>query len=165
MSESYVVKTRCGSDTYVKPDGKIGTAGKGALIGEELSFTLSASSDQTLVQPDDYIVRRLTPTECNRLQGFPDEFDDLAGCNADAVTDAVADSLGYEGGSEKREKLHKNVSRWSKSTPDSRRYKAMGNSMAVPTIAWLGKRIEAFDVLHYDEIGLDGLDGLGEKGE
>lgn len=55
-------------------------------------------------------VRRLTPTEAERLQGFPDGHTDI----------------GWKG----------------KSTPDSHRYKAMGNSMAVPVMAWIGKRIQ-----------------------
>lgn len=54
-------------------------------------------------------VRRLTPTECERLQGFPDSYT--------AVTH--------------RRKL----------AADGPRYKALGNSMAVPCIQWLGERI------------------------
>lgn len=49
-------------------EGKPG-GGKGPMIGER-SFTLATSNDQTL--SIDSIVRRLTPTECERLQGFPD---------------------------------------------------------------------------------------------
>lgn len=66
-------------------------------------------------------VRRLTPTECERLQGFPD---------------------GYT-----------NVPWKGKPTaPDSHRYKALGNSMAVPVMRWLGDRIGLMtDVL--DELG------------
>jgi len=54
-------------------------------------------------------VRRLTPVECERLQGFPDGWTDIE-----------------PGG---------------KDTPDSPRYKALGNSMAVPVMAWIGRRI------------------------
>ena len=56
-------------------------------------------------------VRRLTPIEVERLQGFPDN--------------------------------HTNIP-WNKkpNAPDSRRYKAMGNSMAVPVMQWLGRRIQ-----------------------
>ena len=55
-------------------------------------------------------VRRLTPIECERLQGFPDN--------------------------------HTNIP-WRKKdeSPDGPRYKAMGNSMAVPVMHWLGQRI------------------------
>ena len=44
--------------------------GKGPLVSEDSSLTLSARNDQTLV--DGASVRRLTPLECERLQGFPD---------------------------------------------------------------------------------------------
>lgn len=55
-------------------------------------------------------VRRLTPTECERLQGFPDGYTD--------------------------------IKPKGKATPDGPRYKALGNSMAVPVMRWLGKRIQ-----------------------
>ena len=58
-------------------------------------------------------VRRLTPTECERLQGFPD------GYTAIPWRGKPADHC-----------------------PDGPRYKALGNSMAVPCMAWIGKRIQ-----------------------
>ena len=57
-------------------------------------------------------VRRLTPTECERLQGFTDGWTDVE----------------YRG----------------KPAPDAQRYKALGNSMAVPVVRWIGERIERF---------------------
>lgn len=60
-------------------------------------------------------VRRLTPTECERLQGFPDGHT----------------AIEYKG----------------KPAPDGQRYKALGNSMAVPCMAWLGKRIKEVEAL------------------
>lgn len=57
-------------------------------------------------------VRRLTPTECERLQGFPDE--------------------------------HTLVRFKGKPAADGPRYKALGNSMAVPCMAWIGKRIDKY---------------------
>lgn len=53
-----------------KPGG-----GKGPLVKEEMSLTLATSNDQTLFEPENatYRVRRLTPRECERLQGFPDD--------------------------------------------------------------------------------------------
>lgn len=59
-------------------------------------------------------VRRLTPRECERLQGFPDGYTDIP----------------YRG---------------RKVCPDSPRYKALGNSWAVPCARWIGKRIQAVD--------------------
>ena len=121
MKKSTMLKVRGGSATYKKDDGSIGTAGKGALMSEEVTFTLSVSQDQTLFTQDDeeYIVRRLTPKECERLQGFPDDWTKI-----------------------------------DQDTSDTRRYKQMGNSMAVPVMMMLGRRIEAFDILHGDEVDM-----------
>lgn len=55
-------------------------------------------------------VRRLTPLECERLQGFPDNWT--------------------------------NVEFRGKPAPDGRRYKALGNAMAVPVVKWIGERVE-----------------------
>ena len=101
---AYVLKVRGGKDTYTKRDGSTGTAGKGALMEEEVAFTLAATQDMTLV--DGYIVRRLTPTECERLQGFPDGWTDIQ----------------WKG---------------QEHAPDTPRYKALGNSMAVPVMRWM----------------------------
>jgi DNA (cytosine-5)-methyltransferase 1 len=60
-------------------------------------------------------VRRLTPKECERLQGFPDNYTDIKSKN--------------------------------KPTPDGPRYKALGNSMAVPVMAWIGQRIEQVEAI------------------
>jgi DNA (cytosine-5)-methyltransferase 1 len=56
-------------------------------------------------------VRRLTPTECERLQGFPDGYTNIP---------------------------------WRKAaeSPDGPRYKALGNSWAVPVVRWIGQRIQ-----------------------
>ena len=62
-----------------------------------------------------YIVRRLTPLECERLQGFPDGFTDIG---------EWTDSKG---------KVHK--------ASDSARYKALGNSIALPPWKWVLKRL------------------------
>lgn len=70
-----------------------------------------------------YVVRRLTPLECERLQGFPDGWTDIkVKCVKDRKT----------GG-------YKVVP--VEETPDTPRYKAMGNSMAVPCMRWIGERI------------------------
>ena len=44
--------------------------GKGPLMSENISLTIATSNDQTLFTKG--TVRRLTPTECERLQAFPD---------------------------------------------------------------------------------------------
>lgn len=87
-----------------------------------------------------YIVRRLTPVEAERLQGFPDNYTNLRGCDVDAVTDKVAASLGYD--EKEKAALRRKVAKWSEETPDSPRYKAIGNSMCVNVMRWIGERIE-----------------------
>ena len=156
VPKAYMLKVRCGSSTYVKPDGSIGTAGKGALVSEDVSFTLAASQDQTLFQEvdGDYVVRRITPTEAERLQFFPDGWTDLTGCDAEELADKVAVALGIEQGTKEYKALLRNMKKWVNNTPDSPRYKAMGNSITTTVLEVLGRRIQAFDELHYDEIGL-----------
>lgn len=116
-----VFKVRGGADTYMKHDGSVGTAGKGALSNEEVAFTVAATQDQTLFapQPTGYIVRRLTPTECERLQGFPDGWTDIG---------EWTDSKGKK-----------------RQTSDGARYRALGNSFAVPVIRWIGERIQSIE--------------------
>ena len=52
-------------------EGKPG-GGKGPLISEDKSLTIATSNDQTLLNKG--TVRRVTPVECERLQGFPDDW-------------------------------------------------------------------------------------------
>jgi DNA (cytosine-5)-methyltransferase 1 len=66
------------------------------------------------------IVRRLTPKECERLQGFPDGYTNIAW-------------------------------RGKATAPDSRRYKALGNSMAVPVMRWIGRRIQGSSLVERNE--------------
>lgn len=86
---AYTLKIRGGADTYIKQDGSIGTAGKGPLVQTDLSATLGVTQDQYLFAPvegehsEDYIVRRLTPTECAKLQLFPPDW-----CNDVAHSDS-----------------------------------------------------------------------------
>jgi DNA (cytosine-5)-methyltransferase 1 len=61
-------------------------------------------------------VRRLTPIECERLQGFPDNYTRIPWGGAPA-----------------------------EECPDGHRYRALGNSMAVPVMRWIGERIQLVD--------------------
>lgn len=122
--------------------------GEGPMVGEDVSYTLATGQDQTMFQPegDGYIVRRLTPKECERLQGFPDGHTDLTGFDPEALLAAMpAEEDGKERG-----KVERNVRKWCAACPDAPRYKACGNSMAVPVIRWLGERIEMVDALVED---------------
>ena len=137
VAHSHAFKIRGGGNGDGSRGGPVGgTGGTGYLGQDEMAFTVAASQDQyvahdvantlranpgsgfrsdgspveSLVYVNDshnWIVRRLMPIECERLQGFPDNWTDVR-------TD----------------------------TPDGPRYKAIGNSMAVPVMAWLGKRIQ-----------------------
>jgi DNA (cytosine-5)-methyltransferase 1 len=124
--------------------------GKGYLGSDEVAFTISTHqdrhifSDPAIYQDSEFgvqaydqagtlragripahqmtlqqsTVRRLTPVECERLQGFPDNFTAIP---------------------------------WRKKgaedCPDGPRYKALGNSMAVPVMRWIGKRIQMVEDL------------------
>ena len=72
---------------------------------DTITPTLDKSKTPAVAQQ--MAVRKLTPIECERLQGFPDGYTNI-----------------------------------KENCPDGHRYKAMGNSMAVPVMKWIGKRIE-----------------------
>ncbi len=88
-----------------------GPQGKG--FQEDVAFTQDSRSSADVVQFG-MQVRRLTPVECERLQGFPDDHTLIAWRGKDAAE-----------------------------CPDGPRYKAIGNSMAVPVMRWIGERIAA----------------------
>lgn len=82
--------------------------GDGAMVASEIGKVFTG--------PNPMLVRRLTPLECERLQGFPDGHTLIA----------------WKGKS-------------AEECPDGPRYKAIGNSMAVPVMRWIGKRIALSD--------------------
>lgn len=82
--------------------------GDGAMVASETA--------DKIMEANPMLVRRLTPLECERLQGFPDGHT----------------LIGWKG-------------KPAEECPDGPRYKAIGNSMAVPVMRWIGKRIAAFD--------------------
>lgn len=71
------------------------------------------NSTVTMIQQPGAAVRRLTPTECERLQGFPDDYT----------------LIPWRG-------------KPAEECPDGPRYKAIGNSKAVPVVRWIGRRIQ-----------------------
>lgn len=119
-----------------KVRGGCAGGGKGYLGSDDTAFTLSTNQDQQIAVGVDVYnasisgdiastitaatgistasgaklmqhmrVRRLTPKECERLQGFPDDYTNIPNAK------------------------------------DTNRYKALGNSMAVPVMRWIGERI------------------------
>ena len=97
-----------GSETIAIQDGFSGQNGRNWNI--EKSFTLNSTDKHSVA--NSMQVRRLTPTECERLQGFED------GHTKIPYRNKPADEC-----------------------PDGPRYKALGNSMAVPVMKWIGERI------------------------
>lgn len=99
----------------VMPAVAFNNTGQGWWNGADAAATVRKGDDQggggacesTLVATT--AVRRLTPRECERLQGFPDDYT----------------LVPYRG----------------KPAADGPRYKALGNSMAVPCMRWIGERI------------------------
>jgi DNA (cytosine-5)-methyltransferase 1 len=85
-------------------------------------------------------VRRLTPLECERLQGFPDGYTALTDYPAwrDLDEHESPEELAEAGYQVRRTK--KGV--WRVNDPDGPRYKALGNSMAVDVMRWLGGRLK-----------------------
>ena len=101
-----------GREGGAMPEGPHDTANLRAASG--------GSSRSYVAQP--WAVRRLTPVECERLQGFPDDFTRIP----------------YRGKPADR-------------CPDGPRYKALGNSMAVNVMAWIGERIALVDAMEEGE--------------
>jgi hypothetical protein len=79
---------------------------------------MSLDWETTTILPAQMAVRRLTPRECERLQGFPDDYTKIP----------------YRG-------------KPSEQCPDGPRYKALGNSMAVPVMRWIAHSITQIDHL------------------
>jgi len=142
------IKIRCGCDG----------GGKGPLLQEDKSATLSCNNDQTLFEPREekthYAVRRLTPTECERLQGFPDGWvselpeksemsdEETAFWNKARQKECEIEGRGFKPMS--NEQCLKWYNKMIKS--ESAQYKALGNSIATgPNSFWkfLLKRIAA----------------------
>ena len=139
FAQNQVGEVRCGSilntlNTNSNASGRntpmvatgVFFAGQGAKAGSiaydtDIAPTLKASDSGTNRTPSAHIgmaVRRLTPVECERLQGFPD------GYTAIPWRGKPADEC-----------------------PDGPRYRALGNSMAVPCMRWIGERIAQVDAL------------------
>ncbi len=82
-------------------------------LGQDVTGTLGSGADRASsgapCVATAWAVRRLTPRECHRLQGFPDDHAAIPGA------------------------------------ADGPIYKALGNSMAVPCMAWIGRRIDAYE--------------------
>jgi DNA (cytosine-5)-methyltransferase 1 len=107
--EAYSIREDAGANTFSATPLTVTPA------LQALRPSVQSQHAQTFVA-DSVKVRRLTPTECERLQGFPDGFTNIP---------------------------------WRKKdiSPDGLRYKALGNSMAVPVMQWIGDGIDLVNEL------------------
>jgi DNA (cytosine-5)-methyltransferase 1 len=107
--EAYSIREDAGANTFSATPLTVTPA------LQALRPSVQSHHAQTFVA-DSVKVRRLTPTECERLQGFPDGFTNIP---------------------------------WRKkdTSPEGLRYKALGNSMAVPCMQWIGDGIDLVDKL------------------
>jgi DNA (cytosine-5)-methyltransferase 1 len=107
--EAYSIREDAGANTFSATPLEVTPA------LQALRPSVQSHHAQTFVA-DSVKVRRLTPVECERLQGFPDNYTNIP---------------------------------WRKKdiSPDGPRYKALGNSMAVPCMQWIGDGIDLVDKL------------------
>ena len=103
------------AETYCLAENTIGrqpeNGGNGFGFQKDLSYTLNATGVHGV--KTEARVRKLTPIECERLQGFSDDYTKIP----------------WKGKS-------------AEECPDSPRYKAIGNYWCIPCVRWIGKRIE-----------------------
>ena len=92
---------------------QLGEVRASAEVFNTLNTNSNASGRNTAMVATQYAVRRLTPVECERLQGFPDGYTNIPWRNKPEA-------------------------------PDGPRYKALGNSWAVPVVRWIGERINTW---------------------
>lgn len=125
-SETFIVKGLAAIGDYAGEFGDLGEIAQGknwswlgdgevahTLLGEGFDGSPDGTGRGTPLVPVAQEVRRLSPKECCRLQGFPDDYLDIT----------------YRG----------------KPAADGPKYKALGNSMAVPVMRWIGERIQKVD--------------------
>ena len=90
------------------------TSANGHGIADNVAHTIDQAQGQAVQHRMQ--VRRLMPVECERLQGFPDNYTRIPWRNKSA-----------------------------EQCPDGPRYKALGNSMAVNVMRWIGDRIQSVE--------------------
>lgn len=132
-------------------EDKLYTASKASFFmtaHEKVADTLVATDykDPPLINDKDgadYIVRRLTPTECARLQGFPDWWCDDLGTDEPTAEEISWWSEVFEThrritGTSGKEKTEKQIVKWLKDPhSDSAEYKMWGNGVALPNVVFV----------------------------
>lgn len=128
----------------------------------EIASTESArqykdATDLVVEHPRRYIVRRLTPTECLRLQGYPDDWCDIGIPHPDPAfwNDVRSTYARITGKTEPKPFTSEEAARTyvAKLKTDAAVYKAAGNSLALPCAYHVLSRVIAF--LENERLGLD----------
>lgn len=102
----------------------------------EIAHTLGRNHGQeNAVHSSGMAVRRLTPVECERLQGFPDNHTLIPTLKRKQLT---AEEYAYL----RHHRPELTAEQAYRQAADGPRYKAIGNSMAVPVMRWIGSRIQ-----------------------
>ena len=115
------IDAKWGSDQWVKAKQYILEKGQVALTLQAKDSQWNNPEHETYV-PDYMRVRRLTPTECERLMGFPDGYTHIPWIRGKYVPEQP-----------------------DAPCPDGARFKALGNSMAVPVMRWIGNNIQKME--------------------
>ena len=136
-----VIKEDNGRDTDKEAEGGtlcMATGQANAEIREDLCPTLSCNHEAPIITEPYYIVRRLTPTECARLQGFPDDWcadlgtSDPADAEIAFWTDVFETHRKAVTGA-KKPKTEKQIRKWlADPYSDSVEYRLWGNGIALP---------------------------------
>ena len=136
-----VIKEDNGRDTDKEAEGGplcMATGQANAEIGEDLCPTLSCNHEAPIITEPYYIVRRLTPTECARLQGFPDDWcadlgtSDPADAEIAFWTDVFETHRKAVTGA-KKPKTEKQIRKWlADPYSDSAEYRLWGNGVSLP---------------------------------
>lgn len=116
----------------------LGDCNANASCDRNMCGTLKVGGGPPVIGGESYQVRRITPLECERLQGFPDDYTNLTDANPEELYKILSNGKSEN----EKKKLMRNLHKWCKECPDGARYKAIGNSMAVPVMQWIGQRIQ-----------------------
>ena len=126
------VQTASGKEVFGTLSASMGSK---QWLGNQEAF----SGDYHIVEPE-YIVRRLTPTECARLQGFPDWWCGGLGTEEPTEEDLtfwreVFETHRKVAGTSTKPKTDKQIIKWLKNPhSDSAEYKMWGNGVALPNV-------------------------------
>ena len=128
----------------------LATGQGGAEVGKDESPCLNCNHEQPIaayggIPPRKYIIRRLTPLECSRLQGLPDDFadvpayEDVSDGELDFWREVWAEWAEING---KKPKTEKQIRKWLQApVSESNQYQIYGNGIALPQWVWVLGRI------------------------